>query len=70
MMSPWSGWAIEISRLCSLPLTTFRFDLEGLGHAAAALVQDLVAGRRARATRVSGRLVVRASCGAGLGPID
>ncbi|MGI5915027.1 MAG: GntR family transcriptional regulator [Anaerolineae bacterium] len=60
----------DFAPLLSPPLTTFRFDLEGLGHAAAALVQDLVAGRRARATRVSGRLVVRASCGAGLGPID
>jgi DNA-binding LacI/PurR family transcriptional regulator len=57
----------DYAPLLSSPLTTFRFDLDGLGQAAATLVRDLIAGRASRTTRVSGQLVVRESCGAGSG---
>ncbi len=46
------------------PLTTFRPDLAALAQHAAAMVMDLADGRAVRSVRVTGQLVVRASCGA------
>lgn len=54
----------DFAPLLPAPLTTFRIDLEGLGRAAAALTLDLLAGREVRSATVTGRLVVRRSCGA------
>lgn len=48
------------------PLTTFRFDLDGLALQTAALARDLLAGRTVQTVRVTGELVIRESCGAAL----
>ena len=54
---PFSPWL-------SVPLTTFRFDLPALGHVAARMALDAIAGKPVTSSRVSGHLVVRNSCGA------
>jgi DNA-binding LacI/PurR family transcriptional regulator/DNA-binding transcriptional regulator YhcF (GntR family) len=46
------------------PLTTLRYDLEGLQRAVMRLVLDLFAGRSHKQVILSGDVVVRASCGA------
>jgi DNA-binding LacI/PurR family transcriptional regulator len=46
------------------PLTTLRYDLEGLQRAALRLTLDLLAGRPHEQETVSGKIIVRASCGA------
>ncbi|MFH1085109.1 MAG: GntR family transcriptional regulator [Chloroflexota bacterium] len=46
------------------PLTTLRFDLEPLAHAAALAALDLMAGRHVASARFGGRMAVRESCGA------
>lgn len=46
------------------PLTTLRYDLEGLQRAALRLILDLLAGRSHKQVIVSGDVVVRSSCGA------
>ena len=56
----------DFAPLLSPPLTTVAFDLEGLGQMAAAMVLDLLDGHLVSSSRVSGSLVVRQSCGAGL----
>ena len=56
----------EYAPLLSTPLTTFRLDLRGLGLAAADMLLDLMAGHPVENVRVSGQLIVRESCGAGL----
>ena len=48
------------------PLTTYAFDIEALAEAVAARALDLIAGRPVDSIKVTGRLVVRQSCGAGL----
>ncbi|MBN1402061.1 MAG: GntR family transcriptional regulator [Anaerolineae bacterium] len=52
--------------LLSAPLTTYRFDLEGLAQAAAAALVALLGGEAAESATFEGELVVRQSCGAGL----
>lgn len=54
----------EMALWLPTPLTSFRFDLDELGHAASAMVVDVLAGRSVESVRVSGHLVVRQSCGA------
>ena len=49
------------------PLTTLRFDLVGLGQAAAGMAADLVAGRDVESAQFGGDMIVRKSCGATLG---
>lgn len=45
------------------PLTTFRFDIEGLAGAAAAAVCAIQGGRTAQGARLVGEIVTRQSCG-------
>ena len=55
----------DFGRFLSVPLTSIRFDLDGLGKAAAGMTLDLLAGRQVRSVSFGGDLVVRRSCGAG-----
>ena len=55
----------DFAPLLSPPLTTYRFELQRLGQAAAAMILDLLAGRQVEDVKVSGQIVVRESCGAG-----
>jgi len=48
------------------PLTTFAFDIDAFTEAVAVRTLDLIAGRPVDSIKVSGHLVVRQSCGAGL----
>jgi DNA-binding LacI/PurR family transcriptional regulator len=54
----------DLAPMLTPPLTTFRFDLAGLAHAAATMLDDLLAGRPVASREVTGRLVARQSCGA------
>lgn len=54
----------EFAPLLAPPLTTFAFDLPELAEQAAIMVLDLISDRPAQDAVVSGRIVVRSSCGA------
>lgn len=56
----------EFAPLLPTPLTTFRFDIPGLSRAIATMTLDLLDGRPVENAVVSGEMVVRESCGAGL----
>lgn len=54
----------DFAPVLATPLTTFRPDLPALGRAAANMARDILSDRPVTTVRVTGRLVVRKSCGA------
>lgn len=56
----------EFAPFLPTPLTSFRLDLPGLARGAASMLVDLLAERPVRSVRVSGQVITRQSCGAGL----
>jgi GntR family transcriptional regulator, arabinose operon transcriptional repressor len=56
----------EFAPFLATPLTTFHFDLEALGQAAATMLLGMLAGRAVENVRLTGHLVPRHSCGSTL----
>lgn len=54
----------DFAPVLATPLTTFRPDLPALGRAAANMARDILSDKPVTTVRVTGRLVVRKSCGA------